>query len=127
MLVELIELVSTIALASRATRPRTTRAIFGQVYEDFLGQFASAENKRGGQFYTPASSVLTLEAVLAPHHSKVYAPCCGSGGMFVQSGRFIEAHGGKIGDVSVYGQQANPITWRLAPGGDEPVHSRHRF
>jgi type I restriction enzyme M protein len=88
--------------------------VLGQVYEYFLGMFASAEGKRGGQFYTPASIVKTLVAVLAPHHGKVYDPCCGSGGMFVQSERFIEAHGGKLGDVSIYGQEANPTTWRLA-------------
>jgi len=88
--------------------------VLGQVYEYFLGQFASAEGKKGGQFYTPASIVKTLVAVLAPHHGKVYDPCCGSGGMFVQSEKFIEAHGGKIGDVSIYGQESNPTTWRLA-------------
>ncbi len=88
--------------------------MLGQVYEYFLGQFASAEGKKGGQFYTPASIVKTLVAVLAPHHGKVYDPCCGSGGMFVQSEKFIEAHGGKLGDVSIYGQESNPTTWRLA-------------
>jgi len=84
------------------------------VYEYFLGQFASAEGKRGGQFYTPASIVKTLVAILAPHQGQVYDPCCGSGGMFVQSEKFIEAHGGHIGDVSIYGQESNPTTWRLA-------------
>jgi type I restriction enzyme M protein len=84
------------------------------VYEYFLGQFASAEGKKGGQFYTPASIVKTLVAVLAPHHGKVYDPCCGSGGMFVQSEKFIKSHGGNIGDVSIYGQESNPTTWRLA-------------
>ncbi|GAD22113.1 hypothetical protein AVS7_01873 [Acidovorax sp. MR-S7] len=84
------------------------------MYEYFLGMFANAEGKRGGQFYTPASIVKTLVAVLAPHQGKVYDPCCGSGGMFVQSEKFIEAHGGKLGDVSIYGQEANPTTWRLA-------------
>jgi type I restriction enzyme M protein len=88
--------------------------VLGQVYEYFLGQFASAEGKKGGQFYTPASIVKTLVAVLAPHHGKVYDPCCGSGGMFVQSEKFIEAHGGRLGDVSIYGQESNPTTWRLA-------------
>jgi type I restriction enzyme M protein len=76
--------------------------------------FASAEGKRGGQFYTPASIVKTLVAVISPHSGQVYDPCCGSGGMFVQSEKFIEAHGGKLGDVSIYGQEANPTTWRLA-------------
>jgi type I restriction-modification system DNA methylase subunit len=88
--------------------------VLGQVYEYFLGMFANAEGKRGGQFYTPRSIVKTLVSVLAPHHGKVYDPCCGSGGMFVQSEEFIEAHGGKIGDVAIFGQEANPTTWRLA-------------
>ena len=108
---ELVDLVSTIGFGDS---PGAARDVLGQVYEYFLGQFASAEGKKGGQFYTPASIVKTLVAVLAPHHGKVYDPCCGSGGMFVQSERFIEAHGGKLGDVSVYGQESNPTTWRLA-------------
>ncbi len=108
---ELVDLVSTIGFGDN---PSVARDILGQVYEYFLGQFASAEGKRGGQFYTPASIVKTLVAVLAPHQGKVYDPCCGSGGMFVQSEKFIEAHGGKLGDVSIYGQEANPTTWRLA-------------
>jgi type I restriction enzyme M protein len=112
---ELVDLISTIGFGeSGDTAKNHARDLLGQVYEYFLGQFASAEGKRGGQFYTPASIVKTLVAVLAPHHGKVYDPCCGSGGMFVQSERFIEAHGGKIGDVSIYGQEANPTTWRLA-------------
>ncbi|WP_431265777.1 type I restriction-modification system subunit M [Roseateles chitinivorans] len=108
---ELVDLVSTIGFGAD---PGAARDVLGQVYEYFLGMFASAEGKRGGQFYTPASIVKTLVAVLAPHHGQVYDPCCGSGGMFVQSERFIEAHGGKLGDVSIYGQEANPTTWRLA-------------
>jgi type I restriction enzyme M protein len=108
---ELIDLVSTIGFGIDAAQARD---VLGQVYEYFLGMFASAEGKRGGQFYTPRSIVKTLVAVLAPHHGKVYDPCCGSGGMFVQSEEFIEAHGGKRGDVSIYGQEANPTTWRLA-------------
>ena len=108
---ELVDLVSTIGFG---TDPGQARDILGQVYEYFLGQFANAEGKKGGQFYTPASIVKTLVAVLSPHHGKVYDPCCGSGGMFVQSEKFIEAHGGKIGDVSIYGQESNPTTWRLA-------------
>jgi type I restriction enzyme M protein len=108
---ELVDLISTIGFGTDA---KVARDVLGQVYEYFLGMFASAEGKRGGQFYTPASIVKTLVAVLAPHHGKVYDPCCGSGGMFVQSEKFIEAHGGKIGDVSVYGQESNPTTWRLA-------------
>ncbi len=108
---ELVDMVSTIGFGVTG---ESARDILGQVYEYFLGQFASAEGKRGGQFYTPASIVKTLVAILAPHHGQVYDPCCGSGGMFVQSEKFIEAHGGKIGDVSIYGQESNPTTWRLA-------------
>lgn len=108
---ELVDLVSTIGFGTNASEARD---VLGQVYEYFLGMFASAEGKRGGQFYTPASIVKTLVAVLAPHQGQVYDPCCGSGGMFVQSEKFIEAHGGKLGDVSIYGQEANPTTWRLA-------------
>lgn len=108
---ELVDLISTIGFGESAA---TARDVLGQVYEYFLGMFASAEGKRGGQFYTPRSIVKTLVAVLAPHHGKVYDPCCGSGGVFVQSEQFIEAHGGKIGDVAIFGQEANPTTWRLA-------------
>jgi len=108
---ELVDLISTIGFGDDTSKAKD---ILGQVYEYFLGQFASAEGKKGGQFYTPASIVKTLVAVLAPHHGKVYDPCCGSGGMFVQSEKFIEAHGGKLGDVSIYGQESNPTTWRLA-------------
>ncbi len=108
---ELVDLISTIGFGEDIGKARD---LLGQVYESFLGQFASAEGRRGGQFYTPASIVKTLVAVLNPHHGKVYDPCCGSGGMFVQSEKFIEAHGGKLGDVSIYGQEANPTTWRLA-------------
>ena len=108
---ELVDLISTIGFGGDSNQARD---LLGQVYEYFLGQFASAEGKKGGQFYTPASIVKTLVAVLNPHHGKVYDPCCGSGGMFVQSEKFIEAHGGKLGDVSIYGQESNPTTWRLA-------------
>ncbi len=87
---ELVDLVSTIGFGDD---PGKARDVLGQVYEYFLGMFASAEGKRGGQFYTPASIVKTLVAVLSPHSGKVYDPCCGSGGMFVQSEKFIEAHG----------------------------------
>ncbi|WP_016969821.1 type I restriction-modification system subunit M [Pseudomonas tolaasii] len=108
---ELVDLISVIGFGGDANQARD---LLGQVYEYFLGQFASAEGKKGGQFYTPASIVKTLVAVLNPHHGQVYDPCCGSGGMFVQSEKFIEAHGGKLGDVSIYGQESNPTTWRLA-------------
>ena len=108
---ELVDLISTIGFGDN---PSVARDILGQIYEYFLGMFANAEGKRGGQFYTPASIVKTLVAVLSPHSGKVYDPCCGSGGMFVQSDKFIEAHGGKLGDVAIYGQEANPTTCRLA-------------
>lgn len=90
---ELVDLISRIGFGDD---PTAARDVLGQVYEYFLGQFASAEGKKGGQFYTPASIVKTLVAVLAPHKGKVYDPCCGSGGMFVQSEKFIAAHGGGL-------------------------------
>lgn len=107
---KVIDLISTIAMGDRASR---SLDILGQVYEYFLGQFASAEGKKGGQFYTPKSVVRLLVAMLEPYQGRIYDPCCGSGGMFVQSERFIEQHGGKLGDVSIFGQESNPTTWRL--------------
>ena len=83
------------------------------MYEYFLGQFASAEGKKGGQFYTPKPVVRLLVEMLEPYQGRVYDPCCGSGGMFVQSEKFIAEHGGNVGDISVYGQESNPTTWRL--------------
>ncbi|MDR0902656.1 MAG: type I restriction-modification system subunit M, partial [Opitutaceae bacterium] len=88
--------------------------ILGHVYEYFLGQFALAEGKKGGQYYTPKSIVSTIVGMLEPFSGKVYDPAMGSGGFFVQSEAFIEAHGGKLGALSVYGQESNPTTWRLA-------------
>ena len=88
--------------------------VLGRVYEYFLGQFAIAEGKRGGQFYTAGCVVRLLVAMLQPFKGRVYDPCCGSGGMFVQSEAFVEAHGGRRDDVSVFGQESNPTTWRLA-------------
>ncbi|MEK6301136.1 MAG: class I SAM-dependent DNA methyltransferase [Acidobacteriota bacterium] len=108
---QLINLVSDIALGAPADRAKDT---LGRVYEYFLSQFASAEGKKGGQFYTPSSVVRVLVEMLAPYKGRVYDPCCGSGGMFVSSEKFIEAHGGKIGDISIYGQESNYTTWRLA-------------
>ncbi len=84
------------------------------MYEYFLARFASAEGKSGGQFYTPSRVVRVLAEMLAPYKGRVYDPCCGSGGMFVSSERFIEAHAGRIGDISIYGQESNYTTWRLA-------------
>jgi type I restriction enzyme M protein len=91
-----------------------SKDILGRVYEYFLGQFASAEGKKGGQFYTPQSVVRLLVEMLAPYKGRIYDPCCGSGGMFVQSEKFVEAHGGKLGDISIYGQESNATTRRLA-------------
>ncbi len=108
---QLINLVSDIALGSAADRAKDT---LGRVYEYFLAKFASAEGKKGGQFYTPSRVVRVLVEILAPYKGRVYDPCCGSGGMFVSSEKFIEAHAGKIGDISIYGQESNYTTWRLA-------------
>ena len=107
---ELIDLISTIGFSDKYD----SSDLLGEVYEYFLGQFASAEGKKGGQFYTPSHVVKTLVAVLSPHTGRVYDPCCGSGGMFVQSERFVQSHGGRIDDISIYGQESNPTTWRLA-------------
>ena len=107
---ELIDLISTIGFSDN----QKAEDMLGEVYEYFLGQFASAEGKKGGQFYTPRHIVKTLVAVLSPHKGRVYDPCCGSGGMFVQSEEFVRSHGGRRDDISIYGQESNPTTWRLA-------------
>jgi type I restriction enzyme M protein len=106
---QLIGLVSNIGLGDPASRAKDT---LGRVYEYFLSQFASAEGKKGGQFYTPSHVVRVLVEMLAPYKGRVYDPCCGSGGMFVSSEKFIEAHSGKLGDISIYGQESNYTTWR---------------
>ncbi len=108
---ELIDLIGTIGLGDKANR---SRDVLGRVYEYFLTLFASAEGKNGGQFYTPQCVVRVLVTMLSPYKGRVFDPCCGSGGMFVQSEKFVEAHGGRIGDVSIYGQESNHTTWRLA-------------
>lgn len=110
MLGELIDLVSNIGLGEEAER---SKDILGRVYEYFLAGFAGAEGKRGGEFYTPRSVVELLVEMLEPYRGRVYDPCCGSGGMFVQSEKFVEEHGGKVGDLSVWGQESNYTTWRL--------------
>mgnify|MGYP000053032031 CR=1 FL=1 len=110
-LAQLIDLIGNIGLGDKENR---TKDILGRVYEYFLSQFASAEGKKGGQFYTPRCVVRVLVEMLAPYKGRVYDPCCGSGGMFIQSEKFVEAHGGKIGDISIYGQESNHTTWRLA-------------
>ncbi|MBN2703500.1 MAG: SAM-dependent DNA methyltransferase [Pontiellaceae bacterium] len=111
MLGELIDLISGIALNEEGGR---SKDILGRVYEYFLGQFAGAEGKRGGEFYTPRSVVRVLVEMLEPFQGRVYDPCCGSGGMFVQSEKFVQEHGGRIGDIAIYGQESNYTTWRLA-------------
>lgn len=111
MLGELIDLISGIALNEEG---HASRDILGRVYEYFLGQFAGAEGKRGGEFYTPRSVVRVLVEMLEPYQGRIYDPCCGSGGMFVQSEKFVQEHGGRIGDIAIYGQESNYVTWRLA-------------
>ena len=111
MLGELIDLISGIALSKEG---HASRDILGRVYEYFLGQFAGAEGKRGGEFYTPRSVVRVLVEMLEPYQGRIYDPCCGSGGMFVQSEKFVQEHGGRIGDIAIYGQESNYVTWRLA-------------
>jgi type I restriction enzyme M protein len=109
---DLVDLVSNkINFADEESRKQDT---LGRVYEYFLSQFASQEGRKGGEFYTPRSVVRVLVEMLAPYKGRVFDPCCGSGGMFVQSEKFVEAHGGKIGDLSVYGQESNPNTFKLA-------------
>jgi len=108
---ELIDLIGTIGLGDAENR---SKDILGRVYEYFLSEFASAEGKKGGQFYTPRCVVRVLVEMLAPYKGRVYDPCCGSAGMFVQSEKFVEEHGGRVGDIAVYGQESNPTTRRLA-------------
>ncbi len=113
---ELIDLIGTIVLTAASDGDKTHRSVdlLGRVYEYFLTRFASAEGKNGGQFYTPSCIVRLLVEMLAPYKGRVYDPACGSGGMFVQSEKFVESHGGKLGDISIYGQESNSTTRRLA-------------
>lgn len=132
---DLVDLVSNkINFADEQSRKQDT---LGRVYEYFLSQFASQEGRKGGEFYTPRSVVRVLVEMLAPYKGRVFDPCCGSGGMFVQSEKFVEAHGGRIGDISIYGQESNPNTFKLAKMnlairgiegdlGKEPADSFHR-
>ena len=109
---DLVDMVSNkINFVDEESRKQDT---LGRVYEYFLSQFASQEGRKGGEFYTPRSVVRVLVEMLAPYKGRVFDPCCGSGGMFVQSEKFVEAHGGKIGDISIYGQESNPNTFKLA-------------
>lgn len=111
MLGELIDLISGIATGEPGDKARD---LLGRVYEYFLGGFAGAEGKRGGEFYTAQSVVRVLVEMIEPYKGRVYDPCCGSGGMFVQSETFVESHGGRVGDIAIYGQESNYTTWRLA-------------
>jgi len=108
---QLIDLISNIRVGDAESR---SKDVLGRVYEYFLSQFASAEGKKGGEFYTPRCVVRILVEMIEPYKGRVYDPCCGSSGMFVQSEEFIAAHGGKLGDISIYGQESNYTTWRLA-------------
>lgn len=114
---ELLDLLNSARFAGQGqagASGRRARDLLGEVYEYFLEKFAAAEGKRGGEFYTPADVVRVLVEVLQPDHGRVYDPCCGSGGMFVQAEKFIDAHHGEGSDISVYGQELNERTWRMA-------------
>ncbi len=110
-----VRLGETIDLFSFKLGDKESRSkdVLGRVYEYFLSKFAGAEGKNGGEFYTPSSVVRLLAEMLEPYKGRIYDPCCGSGGMFVQSEKFVEEHQGKLGDITVYGQESNPTTWRL--------------
>ncbi len=108
---ELIDLIGTIGLGDKESR---SKDILGRVYEYFLGRFAAAEGKGGGEFYTPQCVVKLLVEMIEPYKGRIFDPCCGSGGMFVQSEEFVKVHGGRVGDIAIYGQESNPTTWRLA-------------
>ncbi len=106
---ELVDLLGEVRFGGKAARD-----VLGEVYEYFLEKFARAEGKRGGEFYTPPSVVRLLVEILEPFKGRVYDPCCGSGGMFVQAEKFVLSHRGRLDDIAVYGQEANERTWRLA-------------
>ena len=108
---ELVDLIGNVGFNQPG---HNSKDLLGRVYEYFLGMFADAEGKRGGQFYTPESIVKLLVEMLEPYNGRIYDGCCGSGGMFVQSEKFLHVHGGKIGDIAVYGQESNPTTYKLA-------------
>ena len=113
---ELINVIASIQLTATSEGEQTHRSVdlLGRVYEYFLTRFASAEGRNGGQFYTPSCVVRCLVEMLEPYKGRIYDPCCGSGGMFVQSEKFVESHGGRLGDISIYGQESNATTRRLA-------------
>lgn len=107
---EVVDLFTNVQMAEKGD----TRDILGRTYEYCLAKFAEAEGKNAGQFYTPACVVRTLVEIIEPYHGRVYDPCCGSGGMFVQSAEFVRRHQGNINDISVFGQESNPTTWKMA-------------
>ena len=107
----LIDMIGSIAIGTEQARAKD---VLGRVYEYFIGKFAAAEGKLGGEFFTPSSIVRLLVEMIEPYEGRVFDPCCGSGGMFVQSERFVEVHGGSKRDISIFGQESNPTTWRLA-------------
>lgn len=107
---ELIDLIGSISLGDKESR---SKDVLGRVYEYFLGQFADAEGKKGGQFYTPQSIVQLLVSMIEPYKGRVLDPCCGSGGMFVQSEKFVKAHRGRLDDIFIFGQESNQTTWKL--------------
>lgn len=107
----LIDLVGNIALGDEEAK---SKDVLGRVYEYFLGEFANAEGKKGGQFYTPKSIVRLMVDMIEPHKGRVYDPCCGSGGMFIMSEKFVKSHAGRIDDLAIYGQESNQTTYRLA-------------
>nr|WP_245945754.1 class I SAM-dependent DNA methyltransferase [Helicobacter didelphidarum] len=108
---KLIDLISNITLSDTKER---SNDILGHIFEYFLGKFALSEGKNGGEFYTPKSVVQLLVSILEPFRGRVFDPCCGSGGMFVQSEEFVQEHSGKIDDIVIYGQESNQTTWKLA-------------
>ena len=107
---EVVDLFTNVKMAKKGD----TRDILGRTYEYCLSKFAEAEGKNAGEFYTPACIVKTLVEIIEPYHGRVYDPCCGSGGMFVQSAQFVQRHQGNIDDLSIYGQESNPTTWKMA-------------
>ena len=107
----LIDMIGSIAIGTEQARAKD---VLGRVYEYFIGKFAAAEGKLGGEFFTPRSVVRLLVEMIEPYEGRVFDPCCGSGGMFVQSEQFVEVHGGSKRDISIFGQESNPTTWRLA-------------
>lgn len=117
----LIDLIGNVALGDAKNR---SADVLGHVFEYFLGEFALAEGKKGGQFYTPRSVVELLVEMLEPYKGRVFDPCCGSGGMFVQSEKFVQRHQGRVNDISIYGQESNQD--HLAAGENEPCHQKHR-